>query len=189
MLILDTLFWFFDFIETFWLSMIHLFLILLLLLDQPMCPNDMLILGYWSSSPWTEFKETLDYFPIQVIFYVYILGMYLFPHYLCPRDLNPPLFPSIHVSILLSWFPSIRNAPTSPCTVLRYCALPFPCRLSGSNWCWWFPLRWWQWNFTESLSMMGSIQWLSVRPWICPPGRPWAWGISPKLCRWVFNYH
>ena len=68
MLILDTLFHFLDFIEDFWLSVIHIFL-LYLLLDQHMCPDGMLIVGCCLSSPQTEAKETLDFVHIELRFY------------------------------------------------------------------------------------------------------------------------
>ena len=65
MLILDTLFQFLDFIETFWLSLIDLFFLLIIIIDLPMCPNGMLIVGWWLFSPQTEAKDTLDYVPIE----------------------------------------------------------------------------------------------------------------------------
>ena len=49
--------------------MIHLFLLLLFLLYRPLCPDGMLIVGWWSSSPQTEAKETLDSVPIELRFY------------------------------------------------------------------------------------------------------------------------
>ena len=56
-------------------------LLIILLLDRPLCPDGMLIVGWWSSSPRTEAKETLDSIPIELRFYSrpVVVATLLFP--------------------------------------------------------------------------------------------------------------
>ena len=48
--------------------MFFLFL-LILLLDRPPCPDGMLVVGWWYTSPQTEAKETLESVPIELPLY------------------------------------------------------------------------------------------------------------------------
>ena len=56
-------------------------LLIILLLDRPLCPDGMLIVGWWSSSPRTEAKETIDSIPIELRFYSrpVVVATLLFP--------------------------------------------------------------------------------------------------------------
>ena len=144
-------------------------LYLIFLLCQPPCPDGMLIVGWSSSIPQIEAKETLDSVPIELCLYSrpVVVATLLVP----ARPDALPLSPSSHVYILLSWVTSIKNAPTSPHPVPRACALPFPCRPSGSARCWGCPPRRCQWTFTALPSPTGSIQCLAGRPQLFPAGR------------------
>ena len=83
------------------------------LLDCPPCPDCILIVGWWLSSPQTEAKETLYFLPIELRFYSrpVLVSILLVP---TRPDPPPPPSPYSHVSVLLSLINSSRNYPTLP---------------------------------------------------------------------------
>ena len=89
-------------------------LLFILLLDRRSFPDGMLILGWWSSITRTESKETLDSVHIELRFYYrpVVVATLLVPTQ--PNAPPPSPSPSSHVSVLLSWVPSRRNAPIPP---------------------------------------------------------------------------
>ena len=94
--------------------------IFLILIDRIPCPDGMLILGWWLSSPQTEAKETLESVPIELHFYSTTV---VFATLIDP----PPPLPSSNVYVILYWVPSRRNAPTSLRPLPdRSCALVLP---------------------------------------------------------------
>ena len=77
-----------------------LIFLLLIILDRPPCPDGMLIVGWWSSSPQKEAKETLESVPIELCFYSRPVVFY--PLLVPALPSSPSPLPSSHVSVLLS---------------------------------------------------------------------------------------
>ena len=90
---------------------------LLLILDRPPIPDDILIMGWWSANPQTEDKEKLDSVPIDLNFYSRPVEVTTL---LAPTRPNPPppCCPPVTSPLFFTELP-----PAEPPPCARYYAL------------------------------------------------------------------
>ena len=92
-------------------------LLLLYLLDRPPSPDGILLVGWWSSSPQTEAKETLDSVPIELHLYfrpvlIAALLLYTRPDAPPPSPPHPVSLQScLHSPLLSSLHPKRPDLP------------------------------------------------------------------------------